>query len=151
MGIDLARVVEHYQGISGCFGGAIAERPARSIMRMSFVNKLFGIRGTPGGSHGVTSDETANDDFDYDTINNCPYCHQGLQGWGCVSCNVEFVLEDNTRLVERGLSQQGAGPERQCERCDRAMTGGEFTAAWENGNNPDAYITCPHCRHRNVF
>ncbi|WP_032373156.1 hypothetical protein [Rhodococcoides fascians] len=116
---------------------------------MSFVNKLLGIRGKSGGSG---SDEPGSsdvvDDFDYSTINNCPYCHQGLQGMGCVSCDVEFVLEDS-RLVERGPSQRA---QRRCTWCDTPMTGGtEFTAAWEDGDNANAYVTCSSCKSQNDF
>lgn len=114
---------------------------------MSFVNKLLGIRGSSGGSGSAESSETA-DEFDYSTIDNCPYCHRSLCGYGCVYCNVEFVLEDS-RLFERASSSRHGA--RQCARCDKSMAGGEFTAAWENGNNADAYITCPNCGYRETF
>lgn len=117
---------------------------------MSFVNKLMGIRGKSSGSGSdePSSSDVVDDDLDYSTIDNCPYCHQGLQGMGCVSCDIEFVLEDS-RLVERGLSRRA---ERRCTWCDTPMKcGAEFTAAWEDGDNSNAYITCPSCRNQNDF
>ncbi|GEM_PF-3545240 len=34
--------------------------------------------------------------------------------------------------------------ERICENCGQKMVGGSYTAPWENGNNPDGYVKCPH-------
>lgn len=88
---------------------------------------------------------------DYSTIDNCPYCLDSLQGWRCVSCDVEFVLEDG-KLVERLLSVRGPRVERRCTSCDAPMKrGSEFTAAWEDGDNADAYITCQGCGFQNLF
>lgn len=85
-----------------------------------------------------------------DDFYNCPYCKGELQGWGCISCGVEFVLEDD-KLVERLLSRQGPPAERRCTSCDTPMKRGEFTAAWQDGDNADAYITCPSCGYQNAF
>lgn len=38
---------------------------------------------------------------------------------------------------------------RKCIHCGQSLEGGAYTAAWENGNNPDGYIRCPHCRKVN--
>ena len=118
---------------------------------MSFVNRLLGIGSRSSGPDNTGSGEVADDNFDYSAIDNCPYCQRGLQGWGCVACNVEFVLEDNTRLVEREPSPRESSSQRQCVRCDRSMTGGEFIAAWEDGSNADAYTACPRCGYQNLF
>ena len=56
-------------------------------------------------------------------LDHCPYCGRSLQGFGCVYCNVEFVMEDD-KLVERGLSQRGERAERRCTACDQPMSGG---------------------------
>lgn len=98
--------------------GRMSGEYACSVAGVSFVNKLFGYGSYRGDSGSNGSSEVA-DDFDYATIDNCPYCHQGLQGWGCVSCNVEFVLEDNTRLVERAPEVKP-----RCVRCGGTMPGG---------------------------
>ncbi|NKS55590.1 hypothetical protein GS500_23445 [Rhodococcus hoagii] len=119
---------------------------------MGIFGKLLGIGGgrsnvDSGGTH--VSD--GSDDFDYSTIDNCPYCHAPLQGMDCVSCKVEFVLEDD-KLVERLLSQRGPRAESRCTRCDRPMKrGGVYTAPWEDGDNADAYVTCPSCGYQNDF
>lgn len=120
---------------------------------MGIFGKLLGNIG--GGSNNIGGEDSnisgEDDDFDYSSIDNCPYCHASLQGWGCVSCDVEFVLEDD-KLVERGLSQRGPQAERRCVGCDTPMNGrAEFTAAWEDGDNADAYITCPSCGYQNAF
>lgn len=38
-----------------------------------------------------------------------------------------------------------------CENCGEDMTGGVMTDAWEDGDNPEAYVICPHCHHKNVM
>lgn len=38
---------------------------------------------------------------------------------------------------------------RTCRYCQQSLEGGAYTAAWENGDNPDGYIRCPHCRRAN--
>jgi DNA-directed RNA polymerase subunit RPC12/RpoP/ribosomal protein L37AE/L43A len=82
---------------------------------------------------------------------HCPHCGASLAGFGCLSCDVEFVYEGG-RLVERGLSSRGERPERRCVSCDTPMKhGGEFTAAWEDGDNANAYVTCPSCGYQDPF
>lgn len=36
-----------------------------------------------------------------------------------------------------------------CIGCGRPLTGGERVLPWEDGDNPDAYIRCPHCGCKN--
>ncbi len=86
-------------------------------------------------------------------LDHCPYCGTALTGWECWKCDVEFVYEDD-KLVERELSRRGDRPdrERRCISCDWPMTRrSEFTPAWEDGDNAEAYVTCEHCGYRNPF
>ena len=39
----------------------------------------------------------------------------------------------------------------ECINCQQSLSGGSYTAAWEDGNNKYAYIICPHCRCKNVI
>lgn len=36
-----------------------------------------------------------------------------------------------------------------CTRCGRSLENGELTLPWEDGDNPYAYIECPHCHYKN--
>jgi len=84
-------------------------------------------------------------------LDHCPYCQRPLTGFGCLWCDVEFVMQDG-QLIERGLSRRRPRAERRCLACDNVMRhGGEFVHAWEDGSNADAYVRCPSCGHRNVF
>jgi DNA-directed RNA polymerase subunit RPC12/RpoP len=108
---------------------------------VGFFSTVFGLGGSRDDHGGPAT---------YD-LDHCPYCRSELQGFGCVSCNVEFVMEDG-QLVERGLSSRGSREERRCTACDRTMQhGGEFVAAWEEGDNADSYVRCPHCGFHNDF
>ncbi len=32
-----------------------------------------------------------------------------------------------------------------CPCCGWPLDGGSLTLPWEDGDNPSAYVTCPHC------
>lgn len=122
---------------------------------MSFVNKIMSLVSKSGsdGRSDVPDDsgDAGADDFDYSTIDNCPRCGDPLQGWGCVSCRVEYVLEDD-KLVERDLSGRGRESERRCVGCDTPMSrSSALTAPWEDGDNADGYIICSSCGYQNTF
>lgn len=37
-------------------------------------------------------------------LDHCPYCGKELVGFGCVKCDVEFVMDSETEeLVEKGI------------------------------------------------
>ena len=38
----------------------------------------------------------------------------------------------------------------ECESCGQSLDSGELTLPWEDGDNPHAYVTCPHCRYENI-
>jgi len=38
----------------------------------------------------------------------------------------------------------------ECEACHQDMTGSPITDKWEDGDNPEAYVTCRHCGHKNI-
>ena len=37
-----------------------------------------------------------------------------------------------------------------CINCGMSLSGGDLTLPWEDGDNPNAYIICPHCRNKNT-
>lgn len=37
----------------------------------------------------------------------------------------------------------------ECENCGWELSGGEYVMPWEDDDNPDGYIICPHCHHKN--
>lgn len=88
----------------------------------------------------------------------CPYCRGRLVGdapdttrwFNCASCGERFFLQDDGKLVSPFARKQLNGG-RMCEACGRSLAGGVYTAPWENGNNPDGYIKCPHCGHANFI
>ena len=36
----------------------------------------------------------------------------------------------------------------ECESCGRSLDNAVLILPWEDGNNPMAYVICPHCRHK---
>jgi hypothetical protein len=59
------------------------------------------------------------------------------------------------KLVERALSSLGSRPERserRCIGCDLPLKHSSvLTSPWEDGDNPDGYITCADCGCKNIF
>lgn len=122
-----------------CAEQANGESP--DVDSLSALESAIGIFGSLIGSIRGNSD----------SLDNCPYCGGRLIGFGCLSCDVEFVMQDG-KLVERALSRRGGRRERRCISCDTAMKhGGEFVAAWQDGDNEDAYVRCPSCGYENIF
>lgn len=85
----------------------------------------------------------------------CPYCNGKVKGnppditkyFNCQRCGRRLYLENDGELVDV-FDRKNPNP-KMCEMCGRPMSGGEYVVAWENGNNPDGYIVCPHCGHVN--
>lgn len=39
---------------------------------------------------------------------------------------------------------------KTCDCCGMPLEKGELTLPWEDGDNPRAYVTCPHCGKKNT-
>jgi hypothetical protein len=61
-----------------------------------------------------------------------------------------WFRESGGPLITPWERRASGAPKQSCESCQRDMSGSEFTAAWEDGNNSNAYVTCRHCGHQNV-
>jgi hypothetical protein len=57
--------------------------------------------------------------------------------------------EMTVEQVERGIN----GPiiSFDCINCQQSLSGGDLTHPWEDGNNSNAYVICPHCRTKNIL
>ena len=111
---------------------------------------------------GFINDVTPNNVYDSEEdyqeatgIPRCPNCGGMVEGdapdatywFNCRDCGERFCLEVGELIspFER-INHQSS---RACENCGQSLSGGEYTAPWENGDNPDGYIKCPHCGHIN--
>lgn len=36
-----------------------------------------------------------------------------------------------------------------CIACGQSLRGGDYVLPWEEGDNPSAFIRCPHCGYEN--
>ena len=87
---------------------------------------------------------------------NCRYCKRKMESqepdksrfFWCDKCNTMYYLEDDGQLVD-ALHRGRGSNNRTCENCGRSMKGATYYAPWENGNNRDGYVKCPHCGHAN--
>lgn len=90
-------------------------------------------------------------------IPRCPYCGGMVHGdapdatywFNCESCGERFYLQDGELISPFDMSRKKTS--LTCQNCGGNLTGGEYTAPWENGNNPDGYVKCPHCGYYNYF
>ncbi|MBQ3802722.1 MAG: hypothetical protein II845_03400 [Oscillospiraceae bacterium] len=37
-----------------------------------------------------------------------------------------------------------------CINCGQPLNGAALTLPWEDGDNPNAYVTCPRCGYENI-
>lgn len=53
------------------------------------------------------------------------------------------------KILRGGIMSNDKERGPYCINCTRSLRGGEYTDAWEDGNNEYAYVICPHCRCKN--
>jgi len=74
--------------------------------------------------------------------------YTGSSHYECKSCGSTYLLDYQGYLVEMFYPEK---KEQTCESCGMSLKNGEYTGAWENGNNPNSYVKCPHCGHVNFL
>ena len=52
--------------------------------------------------------------------------------------------------IESQWRLSGGKQMEDCISCGQSLRGGELTLPWEDGDNPEAYIVCPHCGEKNT-
>ncbi len=88
-----------------------------------------------------------------DNIPVCELCGTlmtDFDGWAwysCPQCGNSVRIIDGKIKWEREFSRKNnsAYSSRDCEYCGQSLAGGSFTLPWENGNNSNGYVICPHC------
>lgn len=111
-----------------------------------------------GFKNDVTASNTFNSEMEYQEamgIPRCPSCGGMVQGdapdatywFNCKSCGERFYLEDGELVSPYNRNRRTSS--RTCSNCGQPLSGGEYTAPWENGNNSDGYTKCPHCGYTN--
>lgn len=87
----------------------------------------------------------------------CPNCGGALDPEGlvdgllwCDGCGRLYRDESGGLLthLQRGWSSPSG---RTCEQCGASLDSGDHYLPYEDGSNPDAYIICRDCRHRNIL
>ena len=100
---------------------------------------------------GIASEIDGGDD--YPTCDMCGSKMTEFDGWAwytCPECGNMVRVLDGEKKWERDIFG-GSSSSETCENCGQSLSGGEYTAPWEDGDNEDGYIICPHCHHKNTF
>lgn len=73
--------------------------------------------------------------------------------WTCSECGYNNDVTENNIIDTKDDYDINDDEDRslRCVNCQNSLKGGEYTGAWENGNNPDAYVKCPHCGYVNFL
>lgn len=87
----------------------------------------------------------------------CPICGGIVKGdapdeeywFNCKPCGERFCLEDGELITLRERSNRHNN--KKCLNCGQSLKGEGYIGAWEDGNNSDGYIECPHCGHVNFL
>lgn len=110
-----------------------------------------------GYENDVTEDNIFVSEDEYQEsmgIPRCPICGSRVTGdapdatywFNCDECGSRFRLEDGELIDAHKPSGKNGGI---CQNCGASLSGGEYVAPWENGNNPDGYVKCPSCNYVN--
>ena len=119
----------------------------------------MGILDSIGGFlDGLGSDDRGSDE-------TCPECgsplrddggpdDRGTERFECTSgigeCAEPVWFRENGGPLITPWARRASGSATPCESCQQDLSGSEFTAPWEDGSNSNAFVTCRHCRHKNV-
>lgn len=103
----------------------------------------------------IPTGDSDDDDGEESEEMNCPQCGRKMKGdwpdktryFNCESCGDRFFVEDDGEIVN--VLYRGNKNSKKCANCGQSLRGGSYTAPWENGNNSDGYIKCPHCGYVN--
>lgn len=114
---------------------------------MGFLQNLIGLVGSSVAS-GPPCPECGSalipDDGGPDVIT-------GRQRFECSNsaCNdpVSFGESGGPPVSPFARTATSADP---CESCQQPISRGDLTLPWEDGDNPNAYVTCPYCQHENI-
>lgn len=87
----------------------------------------------------------------------CPQCGRRMKSdypdktryFNCSFCRDRFFIEDDGEIVN--VFYRGRKNAKTCPECGQSMAGGEYVAPWEEGNNPNGYVVCPHCHHIEIL
>ena len=74
-------------------------------------------------------------DFDGEAWYTCQECGNAVR-------IIDRIITWERQIFGRGAATYGG---LTCEYCGKPLAGGTYTGAWENGNNANRCIKCPHC------
>lgn len=141
---------------------------------IKWVAIIGGVAATAVGAYLISKNSDTDNSKDtaltgFGTIDGfvgqtCPLCGAPLDGddevpdpWGVIryectnpDCHGIFYRENGGELEsleDRHRARQSNN--QKCSNCGQSLSGGSYTAPWENGNNPDGYVKCPHCGYVN--
>lgn len=111
-----------------------------------------------GFENDVSENNVYTSEYEYQSsmgILSCPICGGHVTGdapdatyyFNCDDCGSRFCLE-NGELVSVFSRRK---KKSLCQNCGMDMAGAIYTSPWENGNNPDGYVKCPHCGYVNFI
>jgi len=70
---------------------------------------------------------------------------RGILRYECSNSNCHGVFFSENGESPLSPEERCKSNNNTCVNCGMSLSGGAYTAPWENGNNSDGYIQCPHC------
>lgn len=67
----------------------------------------------------------------------------GVFWYSCPECGNSVRIADGIVTWQNEIGKSNSFI--KCSNCGENLSGSEYTAPWENGNNPDGYYRCRHC------
>lgn len=93
-------------------------------------------------------------DSEYPVCDSCGSSMTEFDGcwwYSCPKCGnrVKKNGDGSFTWEQEIFGQSSKSNTRECTNCRRSLAGGIHTLPWENDNNPDGYVKCPHCGYIN--
>lgn len=138
-------------------------RKQKAKERLKAVGMVAGITAITVGSAILASHSSDEDSSvetlllpdDNDEYPTCDACGEkmtefdGVSWYTCPFCGNMVRKDEGGKLTWEREIFGSHTTSRKCTNCGQSLSGGSYTLPWEDGDNPDGYIKCPHCGYVN--
>ncbi|MFD1484796.1 hypothetical protein ACFQ5J_06090 [Lacticaseibacillus baoqingensis] len=84
-------------------------------------------------------------------LNDQPGFMDSKGSWKCAECGYTSSITEADIVYDSPAEEYSDADFQTCTNCGRSIADANLTLPWEAGNNPSAYVRCPHCGYDNIL